>query len=356
MKKVLKTLGVLILALLVVVGGYVAYVFIDYYRIEDNQTLECSNPKSVASEVPVGEELKILSYNIGFGAYLPDYTFFMDGGKESRAYSEESVIDDVTKIGKFLKSQDSDFYFVQEVDKDSTRAHHVDETEILTSALAEYGSTYAINYDSPYLFYPITSPHGKSLSGILTFSKYNINSSVRRSLPIQTDFAKVLDLDRCYSVNKLATANGKTLCLYNFHLSAYTTDPTIGNQQLEMLYEDMQSEYEKGNYVICGGDFNKDLWGNSPEVFGVSGDDYSWAKPYPVESIPSHFSLVSSYDKENPVASCRNCDRPYEPGVFLVTVDGFMVSDNVKVIDSKVMDLQFEYSDHNPVYMNFVLE
>lgn len=50
-----------------------------------------------------------------------------------------------------------------------------------------------------------------------------------------------------------------------------------------MLLSDMQSEYEKGNYCICGGDFNKDLLGNSEEVFGVSAGDYTWAQPLPEE-------------------------------------------------------------------------
>ena len=75
----------------------------------------------------------------------------------------------------------------------------------------------------------------------------------------------------------------RQLVLYNFHLSAYTTDPTIANQQLEVLYEDMAAEYAAGNYVICGGDFNKDLLGDSGKIFGVSGKDYSWAQPLPVE-------------------------------------------------------------------------
>lgn len=73
----------------------------------------------------------------------------------------------------------------------------------------------------------------------------------------------MLDLDRCYCVNRLPAADGKELILINLHLSAYTTDPTIADQQLAMLYDDMVKEYEAGNYVICGGDFNKDLLGDS---------------------------------------------------------------------------------------------
>ena len=42
--------------------------------------------------------------------------------------------------------------------------------------------------------------------------------------------------------------------------------------------------------------------------------------------------------------------------IFVVTVDGFLVSDNVTVEDALVLDTGFKWSDHNPVYMDFILE
>ena len=48
---------------------------------------------------------------------------------------------------------------------------------------------------------------------------------------------------------------------------------------------------------------------------------------------------------------------PYEKGVnYTVIVDGFIVSDNIQVKAVYNQDTQFAYSDHNPVYMKFVLE
>ena len=46
---------------------------------------------------------------------------------------------------------------------------------------------------------------------------------------------KLVDLDRCYSVSRVPLENGRELVLYNFHLSAYTSDGTIAEEQLEML-------------------------------------------------------------------------------------------------------------------------
>lgn len=86
-----------------------------------------------------------------------------------------------------------------------------------------YDSMFTVNFDSPYLFYPITKPHGKSYAGMLTLSKFNVESGLRRSLPIENGFMKFVDLDRCYSVSRITVENGKELVLYTLHLSAYTS-------------------------------------------------------------------------------------------------------------------------------------
>ncbi len=367
LRKPLKYILALLLILVLIAGGYAAYVFIDYYRIEDHLELvpeettlqdgSCITCKIDMPQVHTGRELSVTSWNIGFGAYTDQYSFFMDGGKYSRGFSDEAVLENTEAMAGKLAEFKSNFYLIQEVDIDSTRSYHIDQKQILSGALPGRSSTFALNYDSPYLFYPFTEPHGKSVAGLLTLSDYDIQSAVRRSLPIQEDVAKLVDLDRCYTVNRLNIENGRELVLYNFHLSAYTTDPTIANRQLEMLYEDIAAEYAAGNYVICGGDFNKDLLGDSSKIFGVSGADYSWAQPLPVDAIPDDFSLVAPFDESNPVPSCRNADRPWDPETnFQLTIDGFIVSDNVKVLESDVVDLQFAYSDHNPVQMTFVLE
>ena len=357
MKKALKVFALVICAIIIIILAYVAYVFIDYYRLDDNLELTPQNASATVKEAPTGEELSITSWNIGFGAYTDEFSFFMDGGKYSRGFSEEIVSDTMDKITSDLKSFNSDFYLVQEVDVNADRSYHINEYNIITNPFDKMSVVYAQNYDSPFLFYPILEPHGKSEAGLVTMSNYTISSSLRRSLPIQDGFAKFLDLDRCYVINRIPTDNGKELVLINFHLSAYTTDPTIADNQMSMLYEDILKEYEKGNYVICGGDFNKDLLGTSSQIFGISGDDYSWAKPFAYDKVPDGITVIAPYSESEPFPSCRNADRPWNSETnFQLTVDGFIISDNVKCIKSNVRDLQFQCSDHNPVYMNFVLK
>lgn len=353
LKKAWKIVLAVVLALLVVVLGYVAYVFIDYHRIGDQ---ELTVERNAAATVEAGKEYSILSYNIGFGAYEDDYSFFMDGGTESRAWSEERLTVNIERIGAFLQQQDADLYLLQEVDRDSTRSYHVDEVAMLTAQLPGLGYIWAQNYDSPYLFYPLDQPHGKSVSGLLTLSSFGITEARRVELPIEAGVMKLVDLDRCYSVHRIPAADGRELVLYNVHLSAYTSDGTIAVEQLELLRADMQVEYEKGNWCIAGGDFNKDLLGDSAAWFGEADQEYSWAQPIPAGTFEGlDISLVTPLDKDDPVPSCRNADGPYHQGQYVLTVDGFLVTANVTAESAVVIDTGFAWSDHNPVAMTFTL-
>ncbi len=345
----------LLAGLLLVVGIYVIYVFVTYYRLDDNLTLEVTGE---ASEVPeAGERYRAVSYNIGFGAYGPDFTFFMDGGTESRARSPQEVLDHVNGAIGEVREADVDLMFLQEVDVDGTRSYHIDEYQLILDQLGEgREAVFAQNYDSPYLLWPLSSPHGANQAGMATLSSFAVDSALRRSLPIEGGFMKLVDLDRCYTKSRVFVDNGRELVIYNLHLSAYTSDGSIAEEQLEMLFADMMEEYEAGNYVVGGGDFNKDLLGNSPEIFGVSGKEYTWAQAIPAEVIPEGLAVMAPLDEADPVPSCRNADRPYGPDDFVVTVDGFIVSANVTVEECRVIDTEFQWSDHNPVYLDFVLQ
>ena len=355
MKKGWKIALCVLLAIVLLAAAYLIYVFLDYHRIADNQPLPVT--RKASREAAVGQPYTLLSWNIGFGAYEPDYGFFMDGGTESWAWSEERLQKNMTRIAEFTASQEADIVLLQEVDFDSTRTYHLDETQYFTKALPEMSSVQAVNYDSPFLFYPFLQPHGASRSCIMTCSGFRLLSSLRRSLPIETGFTKFLDLDRCYSVTRAAMENGKELCIFNVHLSAYSSDGSIGDEQMKMLVGDLQAEYEKGNYCICAGDFNKDLLGDSSRYFGVSTAGYSWTQPIRLEVLDgTDIRLEAPLDETHPVASCRNADGPIRDGQLRLTVDGFLVSENVEVLSSEVIDLEFAFSDHNPVKLTFLLK
>lgn len=308
-KKLLKIIGGLLAIVFVAVIGYVAYVFLSYDRIEDRQALEINQPKASKKDfqsdfVNTGKTYTVGTYNVGFGAYLPDYSFFMDGGEYSRCYSGESGADTIQKAAGLALQYKPDFMMFQEVDRDSTRSYHVNQEALITDIFDNYYETFAVNYDSAYLLYPFTEPIGASYSGIAMYSKYEIRESLRRSLPISTGFSKFLDLDRCYSINRVKVDNGK--------------------------------EADSEN---CE----------------------SWAYPFPRSRMPKGIGFAMDRLEEEAVAnmpeSGRNSDMEYIPGeTFTCTLDGFIISDNIDLEDYKVIDSGFAYSDHEPVFMDFQLK
>ena len=354
LKFFIKLLVFIIILALLVAGAYYLYLTKSWHRIGDGGELN-PNRFGVNAATENDKEYKIVSWNIGFGAYEDDYGFFMDGGTQSWAWSKERLTANLKNISEKLQEQAAEFYLIQEVDYSSTRSYKVDEITYMTNALSKMSYTFAQNYDSPFLLYPLTQPHGSSKSGLMTFSRYTITSSERIELPIEKGLRKLVDLDRCYSKNRILLPDGKELVLYNLHLSAYTSDGKIATEQLQLLINDMEEEYKKGVYCVAGGDFNKDILGDSSAYFGVSAEkDIVWTQPLPEGLFDGyHVSLAAPINEENPVPSCRNADKPYHEGQLVLTVDGFLLTDNLNVISSEVIDTGFKYSDHNPVVLSF---
>lgn len=361
-KTILKILGIALAIILLIAIIYVAYVFISYDRIEDNQKLSINKPQEQLADadysaVTTDKEYTIGTYNVGFGAYLPDYSFFMDGGKYSRCYSAQSGTDAINGAANLALSYKPDFMMFQEVDRDSTRSYHVNQEQLISDVFKNYYESFAVNYDSAYLFYPFHEPIGKSYSGLCLYSKYEMTDSLRRSLPISTEFSKFLDLDRCYSISRVNVDNGKELVLFTLHLSAYGNSDEIRKGQLEMLFGDIKKERESGNYVVCGGDFNHDLKADESE----SENCESWAYPFPRSQMPEGFSFaMDGLDKDvldNMEDTSRNTDMEYIPEKsYVVTLDGFIISDNVEMTYYQVQDTDYLYSDHQPVIMKFKLK
>lgn len=361
-KRIAKIIGYAVLGVVIIVLAYLCYVFAAYHRIEDHQQLEVYSSVSSAGEVKTyptmqtGVEYKIVTYNIGFGAYSPDFSFFMDGGESSWAASEESSRNLVTGAAQLVSSFKPDFVLMQEIDTDSTRTYHLNQLELVANELSGYAYTYALNYDSPFLLYPFNEPHGASVAGIGTFSKYGITSAERRSLPISTGLTKVVDLDRCYSVNRVQVSNGKELVIINVHLTAYGSSPEVREGQTTMLREEIAKEYAAGNYVIVGGDFNHNLKSKSD-----SADTLEWAHCFDRNLLPEHCSFaldgLSTKDFVELPDSCRDSGVPYVEGsTATVTLDGFIITDNIECVTYTNYYEGFTYSDHEPVIMTFILK
>ncbi|MDL2292803.1 endonuclease/exonuclease/phosphatase family protein [Acholeplasma sp. OttesenSCG-928-E16] len=381
-KKILIGILSLLVVLLIVVGVYVSVITAKYYRVGDIELTSTYSNENIDSTsllmLDMNKEYQVATYNIGFGAYSEDFTFFMDGGKSAKAKDKDSVLFNTLGVAKVLNSLDVDFAFLQEVDLSGTRSRYVDQVKLINSKLnANYEVTYGSNFHVPYLVYPFHDPIGKAESGIVTLSKYASDSAMRYELPVDTAWpSKLFDLDRCYTVNRSSLPNGKELLLINVHLTAFE-NKGIREKQLANLEIFLKSENDKGNYIVMGGDFNHDLWVtfvgdyNSDEKYYPSWlpkkenitKEEEWVQVLNQDFVDFLDSINFSFKIPLNEPTCRTSQFSYNPNTSRAwVIDGFIVSGNIKVIEDSVMVVDdsslsgfrnFLYSDHNPVTMKF---
>ncbi len=342
--------------LLVLVGAFAILMGILYtteYRPNDVESIgvECV----LEDYVPSGEPISLMTYNIGYGALGDNADFFMDGGKHVNTASRERINSNMEGIINETKKLDPDFIFYQEVDQDSHRSKHINEELNLEVAFPDYETAFAYNFRVRFIPYPIP-PIGRVDAGIMTLSRYEIEEAERIKLPCPfTGIERLGNLKRCLLVSYIPVeGSDKELVLVNLHLEAY--DSGEGKvAQAAMLRDVLLEEYEKGNYVIAGGDFNQTF----------SNVDLSDYPTYPdkwtpglinVDDYPADWQFIM--DNETP--TCRSLDKPYvdaDPATFqYYMIDGFILSPNVKLLDVETQDLQFVCADHNPVLMRVELE
>lgn len=367
MKKTLKRIGVvllcLLLALVLAVGGYVLYLVLQYSRIADNTALQIDNTQTALLNTQ--QEYVAVTYNIGFGAYDHDFSFFMDSGvmndgtevtgEHARAQSEEIVLRNTNGAIETTRALTPDFVLMQEVDVKADRSFKIDQTEMIREAFPGYASIYASNFHSAFLPYPFHEPHGAVEAGLLSLSKYEVSEAMRRSYPVDESFpTKFFDLDRCFVLLRLPVQGGGELVLINTHMSAYDEGGVIRAAQLQMLCDVLAEERAKGNWVIVGGDFNHALCG-TVEAFDSQQQIPDWVAVFDDSDLPEGFSVACA-DNVTQVATCRSTDLPYAKGVnYEAVLDGFIISDNLQAVAHNV-DADFEYSDHNPVQLTFSLQ
>ncbi len=358
MKKVLKALLIILLVVVIALGGLLGYFSAMEYRPADVEEAErVLDAASAVLSVPEGgRDLKILSWNIGYGGLGAGSDFVMDGGTHARAADEATV-------GKYMAGIEAvcageyDLLLLQEVDTKAARTYRIDEKKELSRGDAAF----ALNYSCPFVPNPstiVTDPIGMVNSGLLTCSGFSTDKAERIALPCPFSWPlRTVNLKRCLLVSYIPVeGSDKQLVLVNLHLEAY--DSGEGKiAQTKQLREFIQAEYEKGNYVIAGGDFNQVFPGSlaaypneHPDLWTPGELDESY--------LPDGEGWQFAYDSGTP--TCRLLNQPYDPSDTANTqyyvIDGFILSPNVELRKAETLDLGFQDSDHNPVCIEVTLK
>jgi len=355
MRKVIKVILCILTVLVVIVAGVLAFATIREYRPADTEdlTVEAASAERTAS-AGSSEELTVLTWNIGYGCLGDNADFFMDGGKGVNTADKERLDRNLSQAVSVLEAQNADLILLQEIDHNSSRSHHTDETALLAQAFPGYDHTFANNFKTDFVPYPIP-PIGKVDSGVMTLSALPINQAERISLPCPFSWpVRTVNLKRCLAIHHIPVGNdGRELALVNLHLEAY--DNGEGKiAQTQMLSKIIQEERDAGNYVIAGGDFNQTF--SSCDISAYPAQEGKWA-PGLIDESTLQEGWQFLMDNQTP--SCRSLDQPYagadQESFQYYVIDGFIVSDNIEVLSFQALDEGFVCSDHNPVLMKIRL-
>lgn len=316
--------------------------------------VENIKPEGKFSIEKAGDTISLTTWNIGYGGLGEESDFFMDGGKTAIPESNAVVEKNLEGIKKYLKKIKSDIVFIQEVDGYSKRSYQINELKIMKKIFKRYNSLFALNFKSPYIPYPFFEPLGKVESGIATFSKIRVKNGVRYQLPGEYGWPeKLFQMKRCILLTKIeSVTEKKDWVIINIHLSAFD-DGSMRKEEMQFIKRRMVEEYKAGNYVIVGGDWNQMFPEIKKETFApytTSEKDLFWVKKMDTSWKPEGWQWV--FDKSQ--ATVRSNEKSYrENENFRTTIDGFLISPNVEVVDVKTDDLRFKFSDHNPVTAHF---
>lgn len=350
-----------ILAVVLYVVAILTYGTVTDWVPEPYEQLSVTSAGQPTTEI-TDSLLTFLTWNVGYGGLGDQESFFYDEGdffwtEMGHARTPQANVEEyVDGQEGTIKALPADFYLLQEVDTSSRRSWYTNQLDSMHAQRPDYAASFAMNYKNERVPIPIFQPwdhYGYVRGGVASLSKYQPAVSERHQLPGDLDWpTRLFELDRCALRQTFPTKWGKDLVVYNVHLAAYDKGGVVKSQQMSWLRERMIADYEAGNYVVIGGDWNQvppgvDYGTFSPqrrnEFFQMS-IDFEYAPP----------GWVFAYDAETP--SNRKAKEVYnDANALKALIDFYLVSPNVKIRKVKGVNQHFAYSDHQPVLMEVEL-
>ncbi len=351
LKKIIKIIGLLLILAVVAFSVFVAYITITDYQPDQIEILIPQGTYNV--DMLEKDTFSLMNWNIGYAGLGAEMDFFYDGGKKVRPtkdLNEKYLLNILT----FIKTNDTvDFWMIQEVDENSKRSYYTNQIERINDVKKHSYGVFAKNYLCQYVPIPISNPLGYVEAGLMTFSNFPPQESVRYAYPLIASWPnKLFLLDRCFLVNRYPLNNGHDLVILNTHNSAYVYDSILRVKELQIIKKVMLEEFNKGNYVIAGGDWNQIPPGYIP-ISGYNGHNY---KPSVVKMNADFMPEGWKWAFDSSAPTNRSNYKSFVRGENTTTcLDYYLVSPNIDIIDTKTIDLLFAWSDHNPIYLKVKL-
>ena len=357
MKKVILVLFLIIAIYLIVILCYATY-----HDYQPEEITLVKPDQTAQTTIITTDTISLLTWNIGYGGlgsesdfFYADGRIFLSGGMMIRP-PEKVVNKNIAGFLKTIKEHPADLYLLQEVDQAAKRSYYNNQYAAIGEVHPTYERSFGTNLLTAYSPVPLLEPwrtYGYTNSGLATYSRFAASQITRLQLPGKFSWpSRLFLLDRCALEHRYPTDNGKELIVYNIHNSAYDKDGSIKRQQTEYLKKRWLDEYEAGNYVVIGGD-----WNQVPPNFAAN-----FFRPQtPVEGNPNIAPELMPAEWrwifDPTVPTVRDTREIYtEKETFTGLIDFFLVSPNIRALKVTAIDLNFQYSDHQPVKVELLLQ
>lgn len=293
------------------------------------------------TKLPQDKELTLISWNLGYAGLGYDSDFVVDGGSRFLPPSQASVEKNAQGIISFIESNRVDVFLLQEIADYSLFIRSTNLIGMVQDHLKNYDLAFVENINLPLIFIRLRV-------GNATFSRYQLDTVRRVELPREKK--KYYGIRQKYPVLIYYLPikdSDQEWVIMNVHLAAFDKDAETRELQLDLLRSLMLEEYEKGNPVIIGGDWNMRL--ASTEFPYTTEEKYLFW----IHDLAEDFTTLGWKWGIDPSApTVRTLERAYKKGEnYTCIIDGFLVSPNINILLVKTTNLEFRNTDHNPVYI-----
>lgn len=357
LRKILRITGYIVLLLVLAFVGLLSFSTLTDYRPEPESEEEVTiEGQAELKNLP--DTLSLLIWNIGYCGLGAEMDFFNDGGKTVRA-SEEQSARYLNAVATFIGTMKdcADVVMIQEVDRNSKRSYNTDQIPVISKQLPGFASSFALNYDVKFVPVPFSfpyTPYGKTYGGLVSFSHIPATRATRVQYPGGFDWpTRLYMLDRCALELRYPLKDGKELIIVNTHNTAYDATGEIKKVEMAFMKKRYEAEVAKGNRVIIGGDWNQVPPGFDSKHFSSNMSEGYTPQSLSVDMLPKDF--VVSYDSST--ATNRSNVTPYvADSTYTTLIDFFLSSPGLEVLDVHAIDMQFRYSDHQPVLLKVAIQ
>jgi len=351
MTKILKIVSGTLLGLILL---FLSFVYFSTFHPADveHENVLCNGD---APPLAIGQQIKVLSWNIQFLAGNEHNHFFFDGGSDP--WPAQSTIDRILRdVAHVLIAENADIILLQEVDDGAARTYHRDQLQDLLDLLPQNYRCYtsAFYWKACYIPHPaIMGSVGMKLSII---SKYKIKEACRYALSaITTDniILRQFNPKRAMLDAVLPVTGGKDLHAVNTHLSAFAQGSNTMQKQVVQV-DDLLTKISKGgNPGFIGGDFNLIPPGKAYENLSDYNKPYFSSQGSEIQILFNKYHTVPSLEEVNGDEYKHwytNMATNADPKIPDKTIDYFIFSPGFQP-DSQYVRYQdtLPVSDHLPL-------